>query len=273
MPIISPVIRSVIQPVIRPVGGFVGGSPAFDPASLFAGGKQGFVLDPTNSATRWTTAAGSTPAVATDPVGRLDDTSGNGNNATATDRPTLTLDGSNLVLGYNGSSNFMQTAAIDLSASSTVTIIQAIKVTSTALYVGVETSVNLNSNTGAVLFYTDSGRAWLGAAGSSNTVGQSAFSVDPDIQYVVTCRLDFAATTYDEAFSIRINGVDVPLESPSGVLPMGGNLGNYAAYLGARAGTASFLSGTMGPTMLINDWLTGAALDNSEAWVSSRVGL
>jgi hypothetical protein len=68
------------------------GAPAFSPASLFASGEEGAWYDPSDLSTVWQDAAGTTPATAGDPVGRIDDKSGNGNHATQstpTARPTL----------------------------------------------------------------------------------------------------------------------------------------------------------------------------------------
>lgn len=54
-------------------------TPAFSPASLFAGGEQGGWYDPSDLSTLFQDAAGTVPVVADgDPVGRINDKSGNG---------------------------------------------------------------------------------------------------------------------------------------------------------------------------------------------------
>lgn len=55
----------------------------FSPASLFSSGEEGAWYDPSDLSTLWQDAAGTTPVTAADqPVGRIDDKSGNGNHAT-----------------------------------------------------------------------------------------------------------------------------------------------------------------------------------------------
>ena len=61
-------------------------------AALFESGEEGAWYDPSDSSTVWQDAAGTTPAGVGDPVGRIDDKSGNGNHATqstSTARPVL----------------------------------------------------------------------------------------------------------------------------------------------------------------------------------------
>ena len=65
---------------------------AFDPASLFVSGEQGAWYDPSDLSTMFTDTAGTTPAAVGDPVGRINDKSGNDNHATqetAAARPIL----------------------------------------------------------------------------------------------------------------------------------------------------------------------------------------
>lgn len=69
----------------------------FTPAALFSSGEAGVWLEPSDT-TCFQDAAGTTPAGAGDPVGRITDLSGNGNHATqstSASRPTLqqTADG------------------------------------------------------------------------------------------------------------------------------------------------------------------------------------
>ena len=78
---------------------------ALDPnaaiAALFGSGEEGAWYDPSDSSTVWQDAAGTTPAGVGDPVGRIDDKSGNGNHATQTTsaaRPILQQSGATPVL-------------------------------------------------------------------------------------------------------------------------------------------------------------------------------
>jgi hypothetical protein len=59
-----------------------GGSLEDAVRALFAGGEQGFCLDPSDAATAFQDSAGTTPGVVGQPLGRRLDKSGRGNNAT-----------------------------------------------------------------------------------------------------------------------------------------------------------------------------------------------
>ena len=74
-------------------------------AALFGSGEEGAWYDPSDLSTVWQDAAGTTPATAGDPVGRIDDKSGNGNHATqstSTARPTLQTSGGLYYLDFDG---------------------------------------------------------------------------------------------------------------------------------------------------------------------------
>lgn len=82
---------------------------AWTPARLFAASEDGFWLDPSDLSTLWQDTAGTTPAVVGDPVGRIDDKSGNGNNAlqaTSGNRPILRQDADgSYYLEFDGSND------------------------------------------------------------------------------------------------------------------------------------------------------------------------
>ena len=73
------------------------GSSVFDPVTLFAGGKQGVWYDPSKLSSLWQNAARTIPVMADgDPVGCIDDLSGNNNHAvqtTSAARPIYRTDG------------------------------------------------------------------------------------------------------------------------------------------------------------------------------------
>lgn len=73
-----------------------GGSAPFDPATLFAAGEKGWWYDPSDLSTLYQDAAGTTPVTGVgQPVGRMNDKSGNGNylvQLTDANRPILRQD-------------------------------------------------------------------------------------------------------------------------------------------------------------------------------------
>lgn len=73
------------------------GSSVFDPVTLFAGGKQGVLYDPSKLSSLWQNAARTIPVTQDgDPVGCMDDLSGNGSHASqsvSAARPIYKTDG------------------------------------------------------------------------------------------------------------------------------------------------------------------------------------
>lgn len=84
---------------------------SFNPASLFASGEEGAWYEPGPS-TAFQDTAGATPAGLGDPVGRLNDLSGNGNHltqATASSKPTLQQTAGGLwYLQFDGVDDFLE---------------------------------------------------------------------------------------------------------------------------------------------------------------------
>lgn len=101
-------INGVLRPRLIPTGS---GAASWSPLELFAASEDGFWLDPSDLSTLWQDTAGTVPAVVGDPVGRIDDKSGNGNNAiqgTAANRPILRQDADGAYyLEFDGSNDHL----------------------------------------------------------------------------------------------------------------------------------------------------------------------
>lgn len=93
------------------------GATAWTPASAFVSGERGLWLDPSDLATLFQDAGGTTPVTAVgQPVGRILDKSGNGNHLSQSDtgkRPTLQQDSNGkYYLQFNGATaTYLQAAA------------------------------------------------------------------------------------------------------------------------------------------------------------------
>lgn len=87
---------------------------SFSPLSLFAAGETGGWYDPSDISTLFQDTAATTPVTANnDPVGRINDKSGNGNHllqATAGKRPLYKVSGSFSWVQLDGTDDFMQKA-------------------------------------------------------------------------------------------------------------------------------------------------------------------
>jgi hypothetical protein len=88
---------------------------SIDPSELFLLGEAGAWYDPSDLSTLWQDTAGTVPAIVGDPVGRIDDKSGNAlhmTQATAAARPTLRQDaGGGYYLERDGGDDYMATAS------------------------------------------------------------------------------------------------------------------------------------------------------------------
>jgi len=97
-----------------------GFSAGFDPASLFSNGEQGAWYDPSDLTTLYQDSAGTTPVTADgDPVGRMEDKSGNGNHATqatSAARPVYRTDGTLHWLEFDGVDDSMIITGVDRSS-------------------------------------------------------------------------------------------------------------------------------------------------------------
>jgi hypothetical protein len=118
--IINPIAHPIVAPIVSAIGNGTGSgapAPAFSPLSLFAGGENGAWYDPSDLTTLWQDAAGTVPVTANlDPVRRMDDKSGNGNNAIAPSdaaRPLYRTDGQSHWLEYDGVDDTMETGVSD----------------------------------------------------------------------------------------------------------------------------------------------------------------
>jgi hypothetical protein len=240
---------------------------AFTPASLFAGGEQGVLFDvsPANTGT----SVGN-------PVSSLLDQSGRGNNATSSiagSQPILRQSGALHYLEFDGINDWMQTAAIDLSASDALTVILGLrKLLNTPSGLPVEFSANAFSNAGA--FYlaapegTGSGsdyRFYARGNAAPAAAVTSGVVLAPD-----TCVLTATVNTSANSRILRRNGVQVG----SSTLAMGGgNWRSYPLYLGARAGSSLRFNGWIFGLIVINRQLSAAELAAAEAWMAAKTGV
>jgi len=111
--VINPIFESAIYRAIKSVFDKVtyGGSAPFDPASLFTGGYTGGWYDPSDLSTLWQDSARTTQVTADgEPVGCIDDKSGNGNHLTQSTsgaRPQYKTSGGLHWLEFDGIDDFM----------------------------------------------------------------------------------------------------------------------------------------------------------------------
>ncbi len=111
---------------LGPLGGF-------SPAALFSGGVQGAWYDPSDLSSMFQDSAGTVPVTATgQPVGRINDKSGNGNHATQATtaaKPTYTESGGLKYLLFDGVDDFItQTAAFGAALAQPNAVAMGVKI-------------------------------------------------------------------------------------------------------------------------------------------------
>jgi len=189
------------------------GFSAFTPATLFASGEQGAWYDPSDLTTLYQDSAGTTPVTADgDPVGRMEDKSGNGNHATqatSASRPVYRTDGTLHRLEFDGVDDLLKTATIDWGATSQMELVAAIKSLDTSG--GNNTWIHTQDGVESFRFGIQSPRTStthhrMFVNGNTDTLlpVTDAKYAPPD-KRVIGASVDFAAGTA----SLRLDGVEV----------------------------------------------------------------
>lgn len=241
--------------------------------ALFAGGKVGGMWDMGDTATLFQDAAGATPVTAvTQPIGRVNDKSGNGNHATqptAINRPLYQVDGGYGSAQFDGINDLLQVAGINLSSTDKVLIGLAFKPNTTALTVAMEYSTTAVSNTGAFYVSLNEGGAGLSCFQVNNggvvdrAVNASAMAA-ANTTIVEYIDLTLAAAT--SKITVRINGAAATLNAVHDGADSPGNFGNYDFFMGARSGGfpsnmnlyRAFIragAATAGEQLILENWL------------------
>ncbi len=223
-------------------------------------------------------SAMTTQAVVGGPVGAVADKSGNGWHRRQTDnakRPTLRQSGDLYYIDYNGTSHFLVTDAIDLTATNVLTLcIGASKVTGNNNALVLESSVNATTTNGTIRLTANGGSIenWECAIRGTTAQGQFRRSLSGSSTNVVTmvCELVVSADLVDQLV-LRVDGASSTVVGAG--TTGGGNYGNHAFYFGARGGTANFFSGDDYGGALYAIKATGANLTAIEAFVADRTGV
>jgi hypothetical protein len=235
----------------------------FNPRSLFAGGVLGVWYDPSDLATVWQDSARTTPGVVDQPVGCIDDKSGNGVNATSslTARPTLRLASGRYYLEFDGVDDILGTSAINFSAVDAVTMCYGIYKASD---VAVQAAIEFGSGNG-------SARMQIPAAGTgyqhvaTGTVGSTASATGfaaPNLS-VITTQADISS----DINIMRINGTQVA----SVATDLGtGNMGTNQFTFGARSGSLFPMTGRFYGVILLGALLSGNG--QMENWMNGKTG-
>ena len=170
-------------------------------------------------------------------------------------------------LSFNGTSSSMTTNSIDFSYGDKMFVSAGVrKLSDAAIGAVIETSVNSNSNNGAV---------WLLAPGSpaldqysfrskgitasdANATGYSA---------PTTNVLSGIGNISGDQSILRINGTQAAISTADQGT---GNYGNYPLYIGARAGTSLFFNGRLYQMIVAGKQANAVEISETEKYINSK---
>ncbi len=254
--------------MLNRLNGFLalGGSRAvFDPRFLFASGEKGVILLPENS----DVAVGSG-------VGTVTDISGNSKNATqstAGNKPILRQNATTgaLYWEFDGTDDWLQTAAIDFTGTDKMTVFAAVRKLSDA---ATGLTCELGTDTAAV---NGSFRLSTPGGGGSEKFGFVS-------RGTTAVNANTASATYNAPYSavatgigdisgdiaaIRVNGTEVDRKTTDQGT---GNYGNLVLYVGRRAGATLPLNGHLYGLVIIGRACTATEIAATETFLNRRIG-
>ena len=217
--------------------------------SLFSPSEKGFAYDFSDLSTMFQDTAGTIPVTTVDQlVARVNDLSGNSNHliqSTSGSRPILKQDAKGYYLQFDGTNNFMQTSGtVDLSGLSLFTAFASLSKERNVGEVIFETSTNYNDNLGAMLLNFDTNKIAVATRGTGSYTpyiypdGYTYADVATTTGGVFTTQANLAAVS-NKITTFRKDGVS---QTMTGSLDnTSSTLTNQTLYVGARAGTSSYL--------------------------------
>ena len=243
---------------------------AFSPASL----NPSVWYDPSDLATVWEDSARTTPASVNGVVGALDDKSGNGRHATqatTANKPILRLTSGLYYLEFDGTDDFLSTAAIDFSGADQVTAVAGARKLSDAAQA---TLFELRANgttTGGFGILAPSGATASYRFISTGSQASLAIYTDASVAAPHSAVLTGQGEISADLCTLRINGVERATSATdqelSGAQP---GYANDVIYIGRRAGTSNPFNGRLHGLIILGRLLTAPELTNTEAWMSAK---
>lgn len=274
---IGPAIRSVIVPASSVASdGWAQSLDAQFAAFMAALTGPRVLFDVSRASSRLQDVAGSTLVTADgQPIGRLNDASGAGNDIAqpvAASMPLYRTDGVLHWAEFDGSNDSWKSLAnLDMSATNKVTVIAGVRKLSDANGGApvVEFSANYSANAGTfALFAPVSVTPSIGflAGGTTRVVAQATSGYAAPVSLVLSGISDIAAPLV----RIRANGAAVIGSASSQGT---GNLGAYPLFIGRRNDASLPFNGRLYGLLIIGRLLTTDELSLCERWMASKTGV
>lgn len=206
-------------------------SSVFDAATLFAADEKGLIYDPAQKSSLWQDAARTIPVTSDgDPVGCIDDLSGNSNHARQTisaARPTYRTDGVLHWLNFDGVDDFIISNVIDLSTTDKASVFFARRVllNNGANNLLSSTAINSPNSFGEYQRSSFEGRPTAALTGSRFFVGQIATNVF-NAKFILSMFFDIGKESIVDEMVMRSNGSLVSLNFAGSA---NAGVGNFSA--------------------------------------------
>jgi len=220
----------------------------------------------------WTTSAKTTNVAADgDPVGYIEDSSGNGHHiqqTTAGKRPIFKTNGTLNWLegtGVAGAKGLVSVNTINMTATNTATICAGVTRDVNSAHWICEDSANATTTNGAAILYSgafDQHRFGQKGTGTFREIATAAIA-SPN-----TCIL-VGRGTIGGTYSIRANQVETSANTSSGA----GNFGNHTLYVMSRADSGLNWDGNIYTLFRYSDIKTGADLIAIETYLAEKSGV
>lgn len=246
------------------------GGRGFNPASLFANGEEGVWYDPSNLSSMKQNSDGTTAVAVGDPVGYIEDQSGNGNTAiqaTSAKRPTLRKSSGLYYLEFDGAQGLATSSTVDFTGTDSMTICAGVTKSTLDTSVISELSVNVTGNSGSfrlAAISTSEGlyRYQSTGDGSVQAANASPFNVGT---HVLTGLSDIS----DPVVTLRVDGTQEATNTGS---QGAGNYRDDTLNIGARNnGSALFLTGRIYSLIVRGATSTDAEIANTESFVTKKI--
>lgn len=246
----------------------------FSPRNMFLAGEKGVWYDPSDFSTMFQDAAGTTPVTAVgQPVGKINDKSGNGfyaTQSTAASRPVLGLENGKYYLTFDGVDDWLSTAAIDFTGTDKMTVVAGVrKLSDAATGMLLELSATLGGNNGS--FFLDAPDSASNRYGFATKGTAFGFAVTTSASFVAphSAVLTGTGNIAGDTAILRINGAQVA----QALVDQGtGNFGNYPLYIGRRGGTTLPFNGRLYGLVVRGAQSSNLFIDYTERYLNSRTG-
>ena len=246
---------------------------AFNPLSLFTGGKQGVWYDPSDKSTLFQDVAGTVPVTKDgDHVALMKDKSGNGNHAVQTvsaSRPVYKTDGALHWLEFDGADDSMKiTLSKALSLSGELTVATGIKSLATSISMIIEQGANYG--TANAFYMADHGNSYeyLGRGNRAGTY-EDVCLVNTGLRNTVI--ISEQAINSGVAASLSVNNL-APSLSRSTTFG-GGGFGTHDIYIGSRQGSMFMYKGEIHGIVIVDSILSNDSKAGLKNYLATKSGV